>query len=743
MKFNHILLILLVLCVIVRLAFVFGSEQIPVMWDARIFVSAAIGLINYLDEGGEFGHPEPDSRENVISLRKQTDEYMKRYISGEQVDWLYYPPFTMRECQENLFWSGPLVTAGLAAVFFLSPVSDFIVVRTINALLGGLCLLLLVLIARSLFGRATSVLAGIMYIFYLPFIILTGMISAEPLTSLLTLLSFYIIVRWYSDKKNKYLHLWGISLGLLTFVKSTAILLFVPFLVGLLYDCRREFQGFLLSAAKTVIPLALVTLPWVVVTSLYYGQVAARDPIHSSANIRVASSIKYSGYNLDRADEDFWTSPILHTIRENPLDYARLLGRKVNRLWSQPYNDYAQSFITGERTARFYHLFIIFTALFGVFSFAGNSRRGLIYLFLIPLYYAIVHAVFLSLSRYNLNAMPLMMIASSAAIVKVAGYAREKLSERHAIRSVSGWLPFLGGWAFIIFVSERTSVAVFGAKAGVILLVALKILILAALAFYLFRIPAGRVTRRAALTICLAPALVVVLALTVRAYSPVYWAEWKCRLDGPMKAAGNRIYFPPGFRAEPDDEIKVAIDLVTDREARPFSVLLNDELGLFDKGEFPMSHYFYRKKSYQVFQHYYDLSREEMRVWSILLINPEKFNQLLDEWGYLEITVSPNDSMLPADDYVELFGDYPTTGGNEALIPSFTHSSTDRFVEKRDPRMWMRYKISSDSVFSYYIQNLRQGQSRFDDLSPSLGRQRGRYRIYVVVKRVDETMLYF
>jgi hypothetical protein len=132
-----------------------------------------------------------------------------------------------------------------------------------------------------------------------------------------------------------------------------------------------------------------------------------------------------------------------------------------------------------------------------------------------------------------------------------------------------------------------------------------------------------------------------------------------------------------------------------------------------------------------------------MRFWSIMMVNPEKFNQLVDKGGYLDITVSPSDSMSPGVDYVDLFGDYSVTGEKETLIPSLSHSSTDRFVEKRDPRMWMSYKMSSDSVISYYIDDLRQGQSRLDDLSPSPGSQKGRYRIYVVVKRADESLLYF
>jgi 4-amino-4-deoxy-L-arabinose transferase-like glycosyltransferase len=743
MKFRHVLLVLFAICVIARLAFVFGTEQIPVMWDARIFVSAAIGLISYVDEGGEFGHPQADSKENLKSLRKQFDDYIKQYISGEQIEWLYYPPFTRRESQENLFWSGPLVTAALAAMFFLSPVSDFMVVRTVNALVGGLCLVLLMLITKSLFGKGTSILAGIMYILYLPFIILTGMISAEPVTSLLTLLSCYIVLRWYNDKKDGYLYFWGVSLGLLTFVKSTAILLFLPFMIGLLYDCRKRYKDFWVSAVKTAVPLVLIVLPWVIVASLYYGQVAVRDPTHSSANLRVASSLKFSGYNLDRADEDFWTAPMLYTIKENPLDYARLLGRKVNRLWSQPYNDYAQSFIPGKRTARFFHLVIIFTALFGVFGFAAGSQKGLIYLFLIPLYYTIVHAVFLSLSRYNLNAMPFMIIASSVAVVKAIGYIRERLSGKGMARSVFHWLMFLGGWVFVLLVPEGVSMSIFGVKAGVLTLTALKIIVLIGLALFLFRLLAGRVTGKGAMAMSIFPALIVALALIVRAYSPVYWAEWKCRLSGPLSAAGSRIYIPPAFRAEPDDEISIAVDLVTVRDGKPFSVSLNDEVGSFDKGEPPISRYFYRKRSYPVFQHHYDLSLEEMRFWSVLTVSPEKFNEILDKWGYLEITISPNDSLSSEDDGVEIFGDYPATGKKEALIPSLTHSSTDRFVEKGDPRMLMSYKISSDSVISYYIGNLRQGQVSSDDLSPSWGEQSGRYRIYVIVRRFDETRHYF
>ncbi|MEW5923754.1 MAG: glycosyltransferase family 39 protein, partial [Candidatus Zixiibacteriota bacterium] len=228
LKFKQILYVLIAVCLIVRFTFILAVQQLPVMWDARIYSSAAIGLIHYLNKPDRFGHPENDTSADSTFFRAQFEYEMKNLIQGEQINWLYYTVPTSTEAQDFLFLSGPIYPIYLAVLFYVCPAGDFILVRILNVLIETLCLLLLVLIARRLFGERAAFLAGLLYIFYLPFILLAGMVSPEPMTILMILLTSFLILQWYDRQNAGYIYFIGAILGILALLKPTAVMLFIP-----------------------------------------------------------------------------------------------------------------------------------------------------------------------------------------------------------------------------------------------------------------------------------------------------------------------------------------------------------------------------------------------------------------------------------------------------------------------------------------------------------------------------------
>ena len=117
LKMRNIILALAILCGLTRIIFVTTQQQLPVMWDARLYSSAALGTIHYLSNTERFAHPETASPVEAIKYKSDFALSMQKYIDGEQIEWLYYPTPDMLTAQEYLFIAGPVYPVYLAAVF--------------------------------------------------------------------------------------------------------------------------------------------------------------------------------------------------------------------------------------------------------------------------------------------------------------------------------------------------------------------------------------------------------------------------------------------------------------------------------------------------------------------------------------------------------------------------------------------------------------------------------------------------
>lgn len=742
LSFRRALLILAAICLITRLGFIFGQKQLPVMWDARIYSSAALGIIHVMSDGGNFGHPEnltpEDSARSVAEFRN----LMNKHISGEQIQWLYYPVPSIRQAQEYIFISGPLYPLWLAALFWATPAEDFMVARIMNTFLDTLSLILMLIIAYTLFGLRTAVFAGVLYIIYLPFVLLTGMISTDQMTICLLLLSIYLTLRWYESKKSKFVYLLGLTSGLLILTKPTATFLFLLFGIALLYESSISLRERLRVLKKAALPFVAVVLPWFIGASLYFGTAAIRDPRYSEANFRSSSSIKYEGYDLDFAEKDFWLYRVSYTIRKDPVGYAKLLVKKLVRLWGQPYNDFKQSFFVRPGGAAVIHLLIILTGVFGIWSFIIYKGRGLILLALIPLYYTGVHIVFHSLARYNLNAMPIVMVASAFVLSGVFEFVRRRhLVSRKWFFPTVGLLLF--ATLYFLLVELPYMVAIVG-QAGVAINAAVGLVIITSLFAALYHFLRQIYPARRVIIFLLPPYLFLGVVQLVWGAAPDRWAEWVCRLTKPTEAALVDIYIPKEIRLLPNESVRLWLDMRSLSDAgKNLSIAIDDQTFEFSHGKPPLSRFYYNKSTYRIFEGLGALTKDNMRYWSYVPFAAEAFNYLAEKRGYIRVLVSPSNSISDFPNQIELFGNFPCADNDEALIPDLERSSIERYVEKGDPRVWVKYPLSSDSAKSYYIADMRDVRLLSDDLSPQAGRQNGRYRIYIEARRADESYLYF
>jgi 4-amino-4-deoxy-L-arabinose transferase-like glycosyltransferase len=733
--FRRLYLIFFAAAVAVRVVFVIAYEPVPVMWDARIYSSAALGLLHYAGQGGDFGHPEHFPAADSTEQKVQFETTMANYIKGEQIEWLYYARPTIAQAEEYIFIPGPIYPLYLAIIFLVSIGSTFLKVRLLNALIDGLCVVLLMRIAERLFDRKTAIVAGILYIFYLPFILLSGLISPDSMTILFILLCFHLILKGQDEQKNKYIYWTGFLLGILVLTRPTATLLAVPFGCGYIWDNRRDGQKVLINLLRGAGPFLLVTIPWITITSLYYGQPAIRDPNYSEANFRSSSSIKYEGYDLDYTEKDFWIYPVSYTIERDPLGYGRLLVKKFIRLWGQPYNDFKQTFILTPRLATWYHLLIIFPALFGMMLFIIDKKCGLIYLFLVPGYYTIVHIILHSLARYNLSAMPLVIIAGAAVWVKSFNYIRGLWLRKGGLAVLTTAAILIMS---IVFVPERAYIELADVGPGIILSIALKFAAIFVIMVFLFKILSGEIKRPRVLKFLIIPFVVLAILVVESGSDRNNWVEWQCPLEKNNQTAGIKIYISRDFHLPEGLVARIGLDLKGVKGiADGIIMAVNGHRAEFALNAPPLDAFYYKKATYRVFEGLTGIGKDQMRYWSFVPLTAAEFNQAVDGDGFIDIKLT---SAAVPGSCVELYGGYVTGAADSLLIPDLTHSSIERYVEKGDPRVLLNYHLSSDSSVSYYIEGNRESEN---DLSPLRGRQSGRYNIIIEAKKGDGTSVYF
>lgn len=240
------------------------------------------------------------------------------------------------------------------------------------------------------------------------------------------------------------------------------------------------------------------------------------------------------------------------------------------------------------------------------------------------------------------------------------------------------------------------------------------------------------------------PGMILFIALLAAAGASDSWAEWKTRLDRPGKKAGVKIYIGDNFRLEPGELFRIGIDIRATRDKRNlFYVTINGEKVGFLAGEKPLTEFYYPKFGYTVFERMLDIRREEMRSWSFISMDPMAFNYMLDRDGYIWLELECSDSLEAQGGYIDFYGGYKTTSDGRWYVPGTHYSSVERLLDKGDPRVWLAYKLSSDSAISYYIDGKTGTETARDDLSDAFGRQCGRYNVIIEVKRLDQNRYYF
>ena len=313
-------------------------------------------------------------------------------------------------------------------------------VQVVQALLGAISCVVLFVIGRELFGTKTGILASA--IFAIDYISAREVISVLPeiLFTFLLLASFYLLVRWEKENKNRWLVAAGFFAGLSLLTKDVLVFYF-PFVALWFFLRAQSWRARFYQAAAFLTGLFFVVAPWVVRNCYLHRYpvlitVSSGHAFYWGNSPQTTIRIKEGHWEMER-DTVYPTDPhvppdpklppyfsleadryLLHKaldyVWKNPASFVKRMQMKILKMW-YPY--YSESPTLARWATAVCYIPVLIFGLFGI-ACCVNRWREFFPIFAFFVYMVVVHAVTISEIRYRYPVMPfLMAFASYGALV--------------------------------------------------------------------------------------------------------------------------------------------------------------------------------------------------------------------------------------------------------------------------------------------------------------------------------------
>jgi 4-amino-4-deoxy-L-arabinose transferase-like glycosyltransferase len=720
---------ILIVAAVLRLGFLCFGEVLPVMWDARRYAAAAIGVIARVDSSEL---PDGDTaREDGEAFQR----YYRKYIQGEEIDWMHYRPHKLSQARDELYTSGPVYPTIMAVLFAVVPTGDFTAARLFTIAGDVAATLLLILVAVRLVGKRAALIAGLLYAICFPIVLISTMLLLESSTTLMILAAIYLLLRGMESDLRWPFVAAGILIGLLVLHKPTAMLLGGPLLVGWWFYAGRGRISWR-AMGMVALPALLIALTWTAAASARYGQLTLRDPSYAGINLRQSCSIENEGYGVDNVGSDFDRRPIYGRLFERFPEYVGLFSKKFERLYSRPYNDFRRTFLWPRWLDERLHVIVLSLGMIGLLLLTVRNPRRAAWPLLIVGYYSLIHIIFHSTCRYSLNAMPMLFIGAGYAVrLSIDASRRKRNLHRIALASallICGWLLNPEFIRTVIGVpSYGSTLAIVLARIG--LLIAGLILLANSL------LPRQPVWNKSSLVILAAGAFAIMTWSTIIARDA--WTEFSLPLDDPAKRAGTRVYISELAEVAEGEFLAAMVDVRALRTGGArLKITVPGSEQTYTLGAEPLAQYFYPYPAYDAYARLMSRGIEEFPHYAVVGLDADMIAEMVERQGYVDLCVTSVLNPGQTGATVEIFGTY-ATGADSTYVPSSRQVSIERWVHRGDPRLRLPVKFLSDSAVSYYI------GSRDPVVVSAAGtigaRHDGRFNMFLVHYRKDFRMLVY
>lgn len=719
---RHLAAILIILGVALLLRFSFlKTPQVPVVWDAAGY---HIQAKTFLSAFSRFSDRSFFNRE----FRRAYD---MASFKGE-----VYPLF-------------------LSLVYALSGVRTE-VVRAAQAILDSLMCALIYLLAWHICRKqVVGIIAGLFSAFYLPFIFSSGRILTETLGIFLITLMVWLLYRGLSRRGWVEFFLAGLVCALVMICRTMFQYIVPLVLVGLYLSMRGRKIG--RRAALLAVYLSGVCL--LIIPRLYYTAEIYDRPLLSgswrngeavyagihpfnqgfqtevldiTSELREAVKSRSGSRRIEQGD--YYRAYLLTVLRQ-PLRSLAIIAGKGFSFWKRPYNDFMQSFLFPENIFSWLHRSIFILALFGIaLSFRYWPRNALL---LAVLFYLAGMSLLADMEiRYGLPAVPFLIILSSLSLY----FLGRGIGEIRRKKKLGKFLWLTGSCVFLgllwRFASLSTLKEIIPAS-GTILPRGISLALMNL--FWLSLIPLiyflGRTLFPVRFSWFLACFPVVLIGVAVNSYSEIhpYWHEWRARLTTTDQIIRQVIEIPADIEKYRKAEIKIDMQGGGGDGFNLFITVDGEVVRHFQRGlTMDWEHYIRTRKAFSVYLKHHRRKLEDLKQWFTVLLPVEKL------LGKKQITVDMSLSFASGGggDCVEVFGDCigeekPRQFEGPSWSRKKTRLSAYKYAVEDDWRIWERCEIPSPVTSSFY--DGREWNNA--DLSPSPGKQDGRYRIFLVPSR--------
>jgi 4-amino-4-deoxy-L-arabinose transferase-like glycosyltransferase len=469
----------------------------------------------------------------------------------------------------DFFISGPVFPLYLLSCYTLTgtacDISNWTIPVAVQALLCSFTCNLIALIGAHCWNRRTGLIAGLMAAFYPAFILNSGRLYSESFACFLLCLTVWLTVRGntFSGNPPGAILLTGIGAIALQLTRSIMFVLSLV-LIPITFIQNRTRRPWL-SLAILLSGCACIALPWLGLQQLAFGKGGLVVDRVSHYNFATGNNVDTQGWlsypypDYSGVDQKSFLQLAKENLQKSPSRYFKLLLDKPLRLFKFPWNDFRTEIgPLPEYGQVFIHQTVVLLACAGLLvSFVVQSGTAPTFTQLMSrsflvglLLFQSVYLAFITVPRYNLTLMPLLILFAASAATTVEQTFKGSSYKRGL------WLSLC---LIVLFLSQKldlTPIAVqlLGAQqafAGMLAVCALKTVAFAAAVWAIWKAIAElsglRQLARAG-TIALAILLFPAICLPLRAHGR--WQEWQCPLTVKGQVANQEITLPPGSLAD-------------------------------------------------------------------------------------------------------------------------------------------------------------------------------------------------
>lgn len=637
---------------------------------------------------------------------------------------------------KGLSLSGPSFPAFLALCFAVS--NQAALVTNSNVVIIGQCLLSAftgVLVAKTAeycFDRRTAVFAGLLAAFYPALILHTQRICTETFGAFLVAVACCIVARGFVARNSPWLTVvLGFSLVALQLTRPLMVILTLATVAAVWLQRKKPFD-----LLPLFVGVALAIAPWLAFTKVVYGKADATVDRAAYYNLFVGNDMSTRGwpaypYNVQPLGKQADIRDLVKVVPFNKPGWYSLLLDKPVRFLKFPCNDFRVPFFGAGFAEQvvLHQLYLMLAAIGALLGLTISARHApenpqlAARLFLLAT--IAIHCgyfLFDTVGRYNLTAMPEIIVFSAAGLLVMA-----ELGLR------AGSVAIIGCTAAILVLANINVIPLLmpifqNAAACFIAGCIMKLAAAFALSLSLWKaIPFLNVDgRKARLSIKIGAAcLILLFALPLRSHGR--WFEWSHAATS-AEPVRQSFALPPDFDSDSrqwflmidtdrahDLSENTVISINGQRLDSPVipSLALIQDFHFLDR--LPDGRYQREiERIFDTFARAAARNASDLRQWQVIAI-PQEVAQSMGRSGRADVTVTPAQSCT-------VYGAYTLRKGM-ADMPGCNQYSWDKCF----------YGVENNRGFSdmRYDQRIREdyGLHRKNDLSSEPGLQNGRFNI--------------